>query len=324
MSKKNVVLLRVGLCESCNGFLRVFFNKMSNKYGFAMGRIAMFFWFDLFFWSWRVKTTCYQKLIIFVCSHHDQKIWCFWLSRICIYIYIYYDSIYDATLHTPFSDPDGLPKKGPQICSPNSGEGCMDAETGWNNSVVVPWWKQRDLTINHGGVLSSTMKNQDLTRFLCMFDLFDHWIWGFPKMVRKIPNWWFQYQDSPTIWGYLYVRNPQFFVWVVIWVRFVDQSWNHKCCCHFHCNYSYTIWIFNIAMENGPFTDDFPIKTSIYHGFSIAMLNNQMVGVLQFWPEPLLCNEHFPMTYHWNSPTATCQTCQIQIFVGHSMGPNMA
>jgi len=46
------------------------------------------------------------------------------------YVYIYYDSIYDATLHTPFSDPDGLPKKGPQICSPNSGEGCMDAETG--------------------------------------------------------------------------------------------------------------------------------------------------------------------------------------------------
>jgi hypothetical protein len=104
----------------------------------------------------------------------------------------------------------------------------------------------------------------------------------------------------------------------------VDQSWNHRCCCHFHCNYSYTIWIFNIAMENGPFTDDVPIKTSIYHGFSIAMLNNQMVGVLQFWPEPLLCNEHFPMTYHWNSPTATCQTCQILIFVGHSMGPNMA
>jgi hypothetical protein len=32
-----------------------------------------------------------------------------------------------------------------------------------------------------------------------------------------------------------------------------------------------------IAMENGPFTDDFPNKTSMYNGFSIAMLNNQMV-----------------------------------------------
>jgi len=43
------------------------------------------------------------------------------------------------------------------------------------------------------------------------------------------------------------------------------------------------IWIihqlFNIAMENGPFIDDFPIKTSIYKGFSMAMLNNQMVYI---------------------------------------------
>jgi hypothetical protein len=30
-------------------------------------------------------------------------------------------------------------------------------------------------------------------------------------------------------------------------------------------------------MENGPFIDDFPIKTSIYEGFSMAMLNNQRV-----------------------------------------------
>ena len=35
-----------------------------------------------------------------------------------------------------------------------------------------------------------------------------------------------------------------------------------------------TLWLFNIAMENGPFIDDFPIKTSIYKGFSMAMLNN--------------------------------------------------
>ena len=31
-------------------------------------------------------------------------------------------------------------------------------------------------------------------------------------------------------------------------------------------------------MENGPFIDDFPIKTSIYKGFSMVMLNNQMVN----------------------------------------------
>ena len=38
------------------------------------------------------------------------------------------------------------------------------------------------------------------------------------------------------------------------------------------------LWVFNIAMENDPFIDDFPIKTTIYSGFSMAMLNNQMVG----------------------------------------------
>ena len=30
----------------------------------------------------------------------------------------------------------------------------------------------------------------------------------------------------------------------------------------------------NIAMEHGPFIDDFPINTSMYKGFSMAMLNN--------------------------------------------------
>ena len=47
-----------------------------------------------------------------------------------------------------------------------------------------------------------------------------------------------------------------------------------------------TLWLFNIAMENGPFIDDFPIKTSIHKGFSIAMLNNQMVLFLLFMFSP--------------------------------------
>ena len=40
-----------------------------------------------------------------------------------------------------------------------------------------------------------------------------------------------------------------------------------------HQHMGFTIWLFNIAMENGPCIDDFPIKTSIYKGFSMAMLN---------------------------------------------------
>ena len=38
-----------------------------------------------------------------------------------------------------------------------------------------------------------------------------------------------------------------------------------------------TLWLFTIAVENGPFIEDFPIKTSICEEFSMAMLNNQSV-----------------------------------------------
>jgi hypothetical protein len=36
-------------------------------------------------------------------------------------------------------------------------------------------------------------------------------------------------------------------------------------------------------MENGPFIDDFPIKTFIYEGFSMAMLNYQRVRKHGAW-----------------------------------------
>ena len=56
----------------------------------------------------------------------------------------------------------------------------------------------------------------------------------------------------------------------------------------YHRNSHITIWLFNIAMENGQFIDDFPIKTSIYKGSSIAMLNNQMVvGTMMIKPVDL-------------------------------------
>ena len=44
-----------------------------------------------------------------------------------------------------------------------------------------------------------------------------------------------------------------------------------------HPNICVTLWLFNIAIENSPFIDDFPTKTTIYRGFSMAMLNNQRV-----------------------------------------------
>ena len=54
----------------------------------------------------------------------------------------------------------------------------------------------------------------------------------------------------------------------------------------------YTLRLSNIAMENGPFIDDFPIKTSIYKGFSMAMLNNQMV----------LMSHHLEVDLRWFCP----------------------
>ena len=43
---------------------------------------------------------------------------------------------------------------------------------------------------------------------------------------------------------------------------------------YYYHSYYCTLWLFNIAMENCPLIDDFPIKTLIYKGFSMAMLNN--------------------------------------------------
>ena len=49
-----------------------------------------------------------------------------------------------------------------------------------------------------------------------------------------------------------------------------------------------TLWEFNIAMENCLFIDDFPIKTSIYKGFSMAMLNNEMVASISSTLMPIM------------------------------------
>ena len=105
------------LCESCYGFLRPFFNKMSKKYcfatgrlawellrfftfffnkmlkkyGFATGRTAMFFDLTIFLVITGKNNILPTKMFITVFSHNDQKVLCFWLSRY-IYIYIYHTS----------------------------------------------------------------------------------------------------------------------------------------------------------------------------------------------------------------------------------------
>ena len=67
-----------------------------------------------------------------------------------------------------------------------------------------------------------------------------------------------------------------------------------------------TLWLFNIAMENGPFIDEFPIKTSIYQGFSMAMLNNQMV-----------CSHWIILLHRWSGHRVgvLCNADQCRLFL---------
>ena len=47
--------------------------------------------------------------------------------------------------------------------------------------------------------------------------------------------------------------------------------------------YSFTLWLFNIAMENGPFIDGLPIRNGVsFHG---KLLNNQRV-LKETWFSP--------------------------------------
>ena len=56
----------------------------------------------------------------------------------------------------------------------------------------------------------------------------------------------------------------------------VPRDWGAEHCRVWLLN-SLTLWLFNIAMENGPFIDGLPIKNG---GFSMAMLNNKMVTIV--------------------------------------------
>ena len=49
-----------------------------------------------------------------------------------------------------------------------------------------------------------------------------------------------------------------------------------------------------MAMENDPFINDFPIKTSIYSGFSMAVLNNQRVT---YFYQPQAHRTYPPLRY---------------------------
>ena len=80
----------------------------------------------------------------------------------------------------------------------------------------------------------------------------------------------------------------------------------------------YTLLLFNIAMENCTFIDDFPVKTSIYKGFSMAMLNNQMVYIyIYIYPVfVLVCTKKVPMIDK-NSTAKLSITSVALVFFSH-------
>ena len=77
-----------------------------------------------------------------------------------------------------------------------------------------------------------------------------------------------------------------------------------RCVCNGGISW-YTIWLFNIAIENSPFIDDFTIKTSIYKGFSMAILNNQMVSQMAMGKNDHPLEGH---PHHWRN--AECSFTQ--------------
>ena len=68
-----------------------------------------------------------------------------------------------------------------------------------------------------------------------------------------------------------------------------------------------TLWLFNIAMENGPFIDDFPIKTSISGRFSMAKSLRpscwrRWAREKSFWKVPCGAKTQRPWWIAWNVP----------------------
>ena len=101
-------------------------------------------------------------------------------------------------------------------------------------------------------------------------------------------------------YGHLMV-NFSILIWLVVYPseKYEFVSWDH---------YSqYPLVMTNIAMENGPFIDDFPIKTSTYKGFSMAMLNNQKVWkVIKFMFQTTQLWSTFPSG--WRYPVLFAET----------------
>ena len=128
-------------------------------------------------------------------------------------------------------------------------------------------------------------------------------IWCFFESEKNKPGWWFGtwLLFFPSYWEFHHPnwRSPSFF-------RRGRSTTNQII-------YIYTLWLFNIAMENGPFIDDFTINTSIYKGFSMAMLNNSGTPAFQNGHWNSLCALRWPCHH---PARATAKSRDVEGLVG--------
>ena len=106
--------------------------------------------------------------------------------------------------------------------------------------------------------------------------------WDFTDMA-----FWFLEVQNPISAGAIFWDMPGRSSWQrrsdgmkSPWAKWWSFLWKISMFNHFHgltMLNSYTLWLFNIAMENGPFMDDLPVFSYWEWWFSMAMLNNQMV-----------------------------------------------
>ena len=116
----------------------------------------------------------------------------------------------------------------------------------------------------------------------------------FPTFILGRTQWW-HFFKKPRFW----LRCTQLFFYGPFLVPFLGTKngpsrslSDHflkgvSPCSDAHRMLLVTLWLFNIAMEHGSFIDGLPINTSIYKGFSMAMLNNQMVYKVRLLDVPL-------------------------------------
>ena len=112
---------------------------------------------------------------------------------------------------------------------------------------------------------------------------------GGPGLPVDVETFW----SMAFFFGTRYCNSQHIYIYIYLFIYLFINLFIYMC----------TLWLFNIAMENCPFIDDFPIKTSIYKGFSMVMLNDQMVYISIY--VPWISWRNFSMICPWGFPAGT-------------------